>query len=841
MPRETSEERRARKEREKERAKERKERKRETSEERAERKKREAERKAKASESTKDRDKESRKHEKEDKKKSRDKDEKHRSRDKDEGKEKERKDRGKEKKEKEKDKKKDENPDADSSKKHKSEASSVAKKLKDAMKEENERVREKRDRSKKEKSKETSKKEKKESKEKPTSKLFEDAEKAMRRQRWEAALARGLQLIRMLELDTYPLECEASDIQPLTEYELFITQYGGSGRAQIAVQVPHPDDLIPRGVQTEDVSMHDRDTTMPDDFGTFVRSRMPDQVRSSTLQSLHVNHEALTAFLLRTYPVFHTLLNELALRAGARAPLKKSNLGFSEGYAMVHLDSVLGHRPLIHVAFSPNQPQYLLAVYAPPQDAASVSPAKPHSKEEADLPVTQGVIALWNVNNPAWPDRFLVSSSPITTACFSPTRPHIVYAGGTAGDLMVWDLREPDFAHSTGLRSSFSAIKRHHKRKRDPEEKQGSKGVTVLRYPTFTTLWTPESCHPFPIQSVTVTGYNSVYCHTPGAVAPHMQDDETESVAVLDAGGLLSFWVLQEVAGGEHQVSERDFGLAPYGRVKLLRSSLFEVRNPYSSSGAGTGPGKDDAQGTGSKFQRSVERLPQDYIRQIGTGGFEFVPGDSSRYLIGTDTGYILHLSRFNAMCDPPLYISSQPNPCLDLRRRALEMAQSRDPKYGTMPTSIAFSPHDPTYFIAGYTDGTISLYREGEQQPLFTFTAITHRAILKVGWVHSWRGVFLALSDDGTMYLFDLFNDDVTKRLDVLHADPMLRKLKHSKEDEVDMPLTFDVSWDTKGETRVAVAYKSGAMAIHVLRSVTLLHFYFILSFLFSLQEFIV
>ena len=82
--------------------------------------------------------------------------------------------------------------------------------------------------------------------------------------------------------------------------------------------------------------------------------------------------------------------------------------------------------------------------------------------------------------------------------------------------------------------------------------------------------------------------------------------------------------------------------------------------------------------------------------------------------MIATDTGYVLHCSRFSHLgnASPATYHSSGPNEFLEPLERARHMAIPRDLKFGTSILSLHYCPTDPRFFAAAYNDGTISLFK---------------------------------------------------------------------------------------------------------------------------------
>ncbi|XP_023214575.1 WD repeat-containing protein 60-like, partial [Centruroides sculpturatus] len=70
---------------------------------------------------------------------------------------------------------------------------------------------------------------------------------------------------------------------------------------------------------------------------------------------------------------------------------------------------------------------------------------------------------------------------------------------------------------------------------------------------------------------------------------------------------------------------------------------------------------------------------------------FQIVPSNSSHMLITTDTGAVIHCTRFNSKIIPRLYIS---NSELLIEARCIDI-----------------SPHDLPLFMVGCNDGSIRLH----------------------------------------------------------------------------------------------------------------------------------
>eukprot|EP00906_Rhabdomonas_costata_P027520 RCo039070 len=137
----------------------------------------------------------------------------------------------------------------------------------------------------------------------------------------------------------------------------------------------------------------------------------------------------------------------------------------------------------------------------------------------------------------------------------------------------------------------------------------------------------------------------------------------------------------------------------------------------------------------------------------------DFQASDPSAYFVGTDTGYVLHSTRFShlAAASPAVYHSSSPCPFLPAPVRAETEAVARDPKYGTVVHSLQQCPTDPDYLLAGFSDGSLSLYKVQNRLPVHTFEGFTSHALIDVQWSRSDPGIFFALDSAGVLFAFDL------------------------------------------------------------------------------------
>lgn len=237
----------------------------------------------------------------------------------------------------------------------------------------------------------------------------------------------------------------------------------------------------------------------------------------------------------------------------------------------------------------------------------------------------------------------------------------------------------------------------------------------VPRSPTFSTAALPHKHnHHSPIITV-----SPITISTPHA-SPLTDSTETETIglsfqlASLDKSGLLIIWVAVETKP-HPQGSESDLGLLPGGRVKLVWSTALDTGGSLSS---GSVP--------------------------VQTLCVRFHPTDTNHLFVGTDEGVIVHQTRYGRPPIPRQYRSQTGSHCpCDI-------------------TSLSFSPWQPDYFLAGYSNGYIALYHTKKAQPLVTWSESTNGiAVWQVEWAWHQPGMFLVLDAGSNLCMWNLLEND--------------------------------------------------------------------------------
>ena len=283
---------------------------------------------------------------------------------------------------------------------------------------------------------------------------------------------------------------------------------------------------------------------------------------------------------------------------------------------------------------------------------------------------------------------------------------------------------------------------------------------------------------------------------------------------------------------------EKDYGLNVGGKLRLFRSatvqpqpakfnfdpvcspllsshftlSLSQIRmpdkivirddlDPYSGDRVSSSPIAKKR-----KQHQSVLWEDPDTFPEMRAFDLEFQPDDASQFLIGSDSGDVLHCSRFGDRAVPSRYKSSQ--------RLPGDMIGSADAKYGTRVLTLHYaSVCDSRLFLAGLSDGSLNIYKTGWGTPLFTFEDFTHHPIIVARWSMQHRGVAWALDSNGFIFIFDMIEDDIIKR-----EKPVLaHDCKLNIDGKVSYPNDFDFSYDDR-EPKLALSYSSGRVDLHVI-----------------------
>lgn len=178
---------------------------------------------------------------------------------------------------------------------------------------------------------------------------------------------------------------------------------------------------------------------------------------------------------------------------------------------------------------------------------------------------------------------------------------------------------------------------------------------------------------------------------------------------------MLHFWVVAEIHDPDIAGAQNDLGLAPGGRVKLLKSSSLVLENPSRDAHLKSG------------------------IRALD---MKILPYDPNQFYVSTDSGFVLHGIRFGTRVYPRAH-SPVIESIVDV-------------------TTIDFSPFCHPCFLAGSSDGSFSLYHTKSENPLVTWPTITKgRPVKCIRWSRSRPCVFYVLDDSSNLYVFNIVEGD--------------------------------------------------------------------------------
>eukprot|EP00759_Apiculatamorpha_spiralis_P003825 PhF_6_TR11756/c1_g1_i1/m.19249 len=561
----------------------------------------------------------------------------------------------------------------------------------------------------------------------------DDVRKGRLKAKKEKERQRADQLKRVVELDFTTVS--VADFAPLTEYDMLMRSVGDQNKNQASIQAPPDTDMTTSETQTDKINYKNRECQAPHD-GITSTSDSSDK----PTKPIAINFQGLRVFMGRVFPVVRTLLDENAQRFAAKRRAKTSEHKFSSTYSVVQHEMFAG-RQVLNVLFSKTTSFHFMTVLGPVMNG-----------QAGKLPAYQGIIVVWNTNDWSSPDAILLSCGALTTACFGSSKPFLVIAGTKEGTLQMWDLRESDSVHCT----------------------QPLIGTLRPRLPTYSTNWLLGENHASSVRRVLVVGYNS----TIGA--PSRGDDVTEQIASLDETGTVSFWIIVDNSDRKDtSVSETDYGLNMFSKVKLFKSATFAMRDSLLVK------------------ERTVD---------LSTFDLEFEPEDPGLFNVCTE-GAVLHHSRFKLNAVPAVYRCTEISTFLDEHSSAITRSGPQSSAAGLAARTIQYCPTDSRLFLVGMSDGTIFLFRNDSSMPRLSWCDFTSQPIAQVRWSNSTKGVFYVLDTIGTFGVFDMMQDDTDRRM-----VPLVKVL-------MEKCTSMALSYEGEGSTsHIAFGFSDGRTEMHEL-----------------------
>ncbi|XP_048236480.1 cytoplasmic dynein 2 intermediate chain 1-like isoform X2 [Haliotis rufescens] len=492
---------------------------------------------------------------------------------------------------------------------------------------------------------------------------------------------RGTDLQKMIELDV--ARYDMFDLPPVKEYEMYIRSFGRSNTKQAYIQTN--EDNIDRDIQTDDIDTKEKWTQHPseDVLGVGGDGIDPEAANDNQIISRHGDTVKLAKFVEKIGQTVGFLLDE-ERDGGDRHALDntKSNVGFSDGFTQLGGLKFMEGRHVTQACFCPNQPNMLLTIFSHPAQPSPDNPVDSH-----------GLACVWNINDVTYPHRILCCEATPTCCCFSPAKAALAFCGMGDGSVVVWDLRE-----ATSMHRTVSVGDQEH----------------VLRFPTYNTarVLEEENHHS------SITTIVPVYSTVVGSKSEDSSDlgsGLSFQLASVEQNAVVNLWVVAEISSPDMAGSESDLGLAPGGRIKLLKSSSVTLRSPNRAA----------------RTKGAIQAFEM-----------QLLPTDLNHFYVGTDTGCVVHGVRFGSRGFPQGYAPSVESP--------------------VNVTTIDFSPFGSPYLLAGCDNGCLHLYHTKSESPLLSWPAFSGgRAVCCVRWSRSRPAVFYVLDEDSMVHVFDLLEND--------------------------------------------------------------------------------
>lgn len=611
------------------------------------------------------------------------------------------------------------------------------------------------------------------------------------RAQFQRDLVRATALRRLVDFDSSG--GVVLDLAPQTAYDLYIRDFGQSGREQAGVQAPPEEERLDAATQAERGKLRMRGAQVPEDLGLCPEEDAERQyfhLRRTALQrgsnnggagndddanddgtgngasgnnggggegrskkvARSVDAALLERFLTGTLPLMSAMLDEnnaaasgaaaaaAAAASGGDGGKSRGSTAFSSSYTTFCWRGTR-NRPLVQVLLNPSNTRQLMALHGPREESGP-SPA---------LDTYMSVLLLWNVHDTTTPERVLVAFSSVTSVCVSPSRPYLIYGGTEDGNVCVWSLREPDRLHLAA----------------------GRYERVVFHLPSYSTSWQADG-HNAAVRQVRVSGYN--------AKAPSRKE-EHEQLVSMDEQGVVCFWVVSDkesVGRGLHLV-DNDYGQHPFASVSL-----------HLAKGAAASMDTADAVDASAAYGAGV------------TSSFDFSPLDGSNYVLTAPQG-VVRRSRFGGIAVPSLYSPSQASYYFLSSEKAREDAAVAV----VVPCCVQYSVLDPRWFVVGYEDGTVRLFLHKEATPKLT-VEVGYQPIVAVRCSGATPWVVWALDEGGEVHMIDF-----------AHHGRQTPRLSHAlTQPDTGVCTCIDVSAkDEKADQRVLVAgFEKGMVQLHTL-----------------------
>jgi len=408
-------------------------------------------------------------------------------------------------------------------------------------------------------------------------------------------------------------------------------------------------------------------------------------------------------------------------------------------------------RAVSSVCFSPLQAHLLLSSHPYKED------------DEEDLRPYRGIYCVWSTTMPGAPSVVLEASGQPTCCSFSGSQTFIVVGGTAEGTLHLWDLRESNSLHAN----------------RDTIDLRIAKGLRKPCYSTHSSLSSSTSNHAAPITQIE-------------SLASGSNDSAAASVSQfisMDASGRAIIWVTAQatsdtVVSSEGVGKELDFGLSPWGKVRLLQQRSLSSHVPVAPT---IGHGN---------MRNATINLFDDSACPSAQTCMAIIPGNSSAFLFSADSGAMKRVVRygtnngaknkardrwcgdFSRLEGDVVEISRREESKGEVEEASYQRASSYQPAITCI--SVNNSPVFDSFMaktgdsiaplvLVGRSDGSVDLFRLDSQEPIQSWELSLYskrpnggvgsgHSVVYVQWA-TWGdvGAFVAADAAGNVYYFDI------------------------------------------------------------------------------------
>ncbi|XP_077159291.1 cytoplasmic dynein 2 intermediate chain 1 isoform X2 [Paroedura picta] len=501
---------------------------------------------------------------------------------------------------------------------------------------------------------------------------------------------RSLEVLRLIDLDFSVSFC-LLDLPPVNEYDMYIRNFGKINTKQAYVQ--WNEDNLERDVQTEEIETQEKWTQHPGE--TAIVCGGPKSSSDVSVLTPKIDSQRLASFLRSACQVVAVLLEEDQVATQPRRNLRSRQTSMSISDKCFQLNTnlpFLQGRKVSCLHISQAQRQTLLSVHDLPEEASDLHLDRKY------------IICVWNFWQPSNPQKILFCGSQVKCCCFSPSKATLVFAGTVDGSVLVWDLREDSrIHHCININETDWAF----------------------RSPTFSTdgifMSVSHMCPILAIEPVSTMVFKEQNCGLSYLSSQEEMLGLSFQIASMDENGTLHLWVVVELQKEDLAGSQRDLGLIPGGKVKLVHSSTIQLKCSCS---------------------------PKD-TTSLGTSqllNIKFLPSNPNHFIVGTDVAVVSHGTRHELRAPPKLFKPQHGGP------------------RSTRVNAMDFSPFGKPLFLVGCSDGSIRLHHMSSERPLIQWSnGTTGQPVIALQWALTRPAVFFVLDATSVVYVWDLLESDLS------------------------------------------------------------------------------